>query len=141
MLKTKAKFSKIFLFALLVLAAKPCGAQKTIKEIAFHLYTDSLKKGTYNYINVDALLENNKWLPMDTSSIGFSSSAGEWYGNNLVIDTSFAQDSIVIKSFLKSSPIMTIQTVMYIKKKKDPQTLPTMEDVLPTDNRRRRKTK
>lgn len=139
MLEIKAKIIKVlFLFWFCSIGLHGF-SQNKIKEIAFHLYTDSLKKGTYNYINVDALLENEKWLPMDTSHIGFTSSEGEWFGNNLVVDTSFSKDSVVVKSFLKSNPINVIQTVIYIKKNKDPDVLPSMQQVMPSANPRRRK--
>ena len=120
-------------------ALKTAFGQEKIKEIAFHLYTDSLKKGTYNYINVDALLANDRWLPLDTSRITFSSSVGQWFGNNLLVDTSFSKDSVVVKAFYKESPIMVIEKVIFIKKNKDPQSLPSMEDVMQGDNKRSQK--
>ena len=43
---------KIFLALTLLITASSVNAQK-VDSIYFHLYTDSLKKGTYNYINVD----------------------------------------------------------------------------------------
>ncbi len=126
----KAKIVKNILGCLVLLAGRTVHAQNQVKEIAFHLYTDSLKKGTYNYINVDALLENGHWLPMDTSRISFASSAGQWSGNNLIVDKDFAKDSIAVKAFLKSSPVMLIEKTIYIKKNKDPETLPTMQEIM-----------
>lgn len=126
------------LLALVFCVSHNLHAQQNVKEIAFHLYTDSLKKGTYNYINVDALMENGKWRPMDTAHISFSSTAGQWSGNNLIVDKNFAQDSIGVKAFLKSSPIMVIQTIIYIKKNKDPESLPTMQQIMNGNQRKRR---
>jgi len=113
-------------------------AQHKVMQIAFHLYTDSLKKGTYNYINVDAFLEKDYWRPMDTSHVAFASSAGQWSGNNLMVDKNFALDSVVVRAFLKSNPIMAIDTTIYIKKNDDPQSLPTMDDIMNENKRRRR---
>ena len=42
------------------------GAQK-VDSIYFHLYTDSLKKGQHNYINVDGKLSNGSWMPVNWS--------------------------------------------------------------------------
>lgn len=140
MLYIKAKFAITLLGALLLLQPSTAKAQHHVKEIVFHLYTDSLKKGTYNYINVDALLDNEQWRPMDTSRIAFASSAGRWAGNNLILDKDFAQDSVTVKAYLKSEPIMLIEKTIYIKKNKDPQVLPSMQDILNgSDNRSKRK--
>ena len=45
-------------------------AQK-VDSIFFHLYTDSLKKGTHNYINVDGKLSNSRWHPFTEKEIKF----------------------------------------------------------------------
>ena len=58
-------------------------AQK-IDSIYFHPYTDSLKKGTYNYINVDGKLSDGRWLPMTPKEVDFTSSAGKFSGNSLL---------------------------------------------------------
>ncbi|MEO6705385.1 MAG: hypothetical protein ABIN04_06000 [Ginsengibacter sp.] len=71
---------KIFLFLLFtgpVLFAKG----QNIDSIYVHLYTDSLKKGTFNYINIDGKLSDGSYIPLDTSNIFFSSSDGKFYGN------------------------------------------------------------
>ncbi len=44
---------------------------QNIDSIYFHLYTDSLKKEVHNYINVDGLLQNGRYLPLDTSLSAF----------------------------------------------------------------------
>ena len=56
-------------------------AQK-VDSIFFHLYTDSLKKGTYNYINVDGKLDNGRWLPLTAKEIDFTATAGNFEGNS-----------------------------------------------------------
>ena len=50
---------KIFILLSAVLFSNFLKAQK-VDSIYFHLYTDSLKKGVYNYINVDARLQNGR---------------------------------------------------------------------------------
>ena len=93
-------------------------AQKT-DSIYVHLYTDSLKKGTYNYINIDEKLSSGKFIPLDTTDIIFSSSDGKFFGNSLWLDKDFKKEKVSIKVILKSYPLMYKEFTMYIKKKTD----------------------
>lgn len=90
-------------------------AQK-VDSIYFHLYTDSLKKGIHNYINVDGKLSNGRYLPLSDKELTFWSNAGIWKGNDLIIDSSYKDDSINIKATLKSDPKQSISITLYIKK-------------------------
>ncbi len=103
----------IILFSCIGISAK---AQK-IDSIYVNLYTDSLKKGTYNYINVDGLFTDGKYLPLDSSHLVFTSSYGRFYGNDLWIDTTASFDApIKICVTLRSDPTVQKTAVMYIKK-------------------------
>lgn len=104
-------------------------AQK-VENIFVNLYTDSLKKGTYNYINVDGLLANGKYIPLDSSHITFQASEGRFYGNNLWIDKDFKNEKIFIKVILKGSPQISKEFTMYIKRKPDNEILKTSEEIL-----------
>lgn len=115
------------------------GQVKEFKGIAFHLYTDSLKKGVQNYINVDGLQSDGHWFPLDTTLISYSSSGGRWEQNNLIIPTDYKKDSVVIKVFLLQQPIMTQTTTIYIKKNPDPTVLPTQQDILDRYKKRKRR--
>ena len=88
-----------------------------------HLYTDSLKKGTYNYINIDGKLSNGRYLPLDTTDIIFSSSDGKFYGNSLYLPENFSKEKVTIKAVLKSNPSVYKQFDIYIKKIPDPSNL------------------
>lgn len=103
-------------------------AQK-IDSIFVNLYTDSLKKGTYNYINVDGLTADGKYLPLDTTHLTFSSSAGTFYGNSLWIDTSMRTGAVKIKIGLKNDPSFEKSLVLYIKVKEE-EKLKTQEEIL-----------
>lgn len=98
-------------------------------SIYFNLYTDSLKKGTNNYINVDGKLSNGKWLPLTSKEIQFSSSNCKFSGNELVIPSDFALDKITVKAVLKSNPSMWLERTIWIKKKPDGD-LPTKDEIL-----------
>jgi hypothetical protein len=108
-------------------------AQK-IDSIYVHLYTDSLKKGTYNYINIDGKLSNGRYLPLDTTDIIFYSSDGKFYGNSLYLPPDFPKDKVNIKAVLKSNPAMFRQFDIYIKKIPDPKKLKTMDEILHEGN-------
>lgn len=104
-------------------------AQK-IDSIYVHLYTDSLKKGTYNYINIDGRLQNGRYLPLDTADITFSSSDGKFYGNSLYLDPGFSKQKVNIKAVLKSNPSVYKQFDIYIKKIPDPAKLQTLDEIM-----------
>ena len=104
-------------------------AQK-IDSIFINLYTDSLKKGTYNYINVDGKLSNGNYLPLDSTHIVFWASEGKFSGNSLWIDKNFKYDHVLIKVLLRSNPKLNKEFTIYIKKKPDDEKLPTPEEVI-----------
>lgn len=91
-------------------------AAQKIENIYFNLYTDSLKKGVHNYINVDGKLVSGSWLPLMTDEIMFTSSAGKWDGNSLIIDSAFRGDSVVITATLKERPAVKKSVVIFMKK-------------------------
>lgn len=93
------------------------------------MYTDSLKKGTLNYINIDGKLLNGKYLPLDSNDLIFSSSAGKFSGNNLWIDKDIAVEKVDIKVSLKNNPSLVKEFTIYIKQKPDPE-LKNMDDIM-----------
>lgn len=120
---------------LLFSAAK---AQK-IDSIYVHLYTDSLKKGTYNYINIDGKLSNGRYLPLDTSQITLSSNGGKFYGNSLYLPPDFDRKKVTIKVVLKSDPSQEKIFDISIKQKPDPELKSEQEILNERNNNRRRK--
>lgn len=109
---------KYFLLVFSVLIFRFSYAQK-IDSIFINLYTDSLKRGTYNYINVDGLLSNGRYFPLDTSHIEFKSSAGKFDGNSLWVEPDFAGEKISISVTLKKDRRQHQTFDMYIKLKPD----------------------
>lgn len=120
---------KLFLLTLSLLASVLIQAQK-VDSIFFHLYTDSLKKGTHNYINVDGKLSNGQWKPMTTREVKFSSSACEFSGNELIVPADCKEEKITITAELKADPSRRIERTIWIKKKPDDEVLPTKEEIL-----------
>ena len=115
----------LFIFTAFSIAAK---SQK-IDSIYVNLYTDSLKKGTYNYINVDGLLSNGRYLPLDSSQISFKASVGKFSGNSLWVEPNFSGEKITISVTLKQNPSQHKEFDMYIKRKPDGP-LKTVDEIM-----------
>jgi hypothetical protein len=113
-------------------------AQK-VDSIYFNLYTDSLKKQVHNYINIDGKFSNGSWLPLTDKDILFSSSAGKFEGNSLILDSSCTDKKVTIKAILKSNPAIWREITVYIKTTADNERLKTMEEVLQPSNPRKKK--
>jgi hypothetical protein len=119
---------KIF-SAILLLLSFTAKSQK-VDSIYINLYTDSLKKGTYNYINVDGRLSNGSFLPLDSTHIQFTASAGKFYGNSLLLDKNFTEEKVTIKAVLRKNPAVYKEFTMYIKIKPDNENLKSVEELL-----------
>ena len=104
-------------------------AQK-VDDIYFHLYTDSLKKGFYNYINVDGKCSDGTWLPLDTTQVQLSANTGRFKGNDLFIDSSYKGETVTVKAVLKSNPALAKQVTIYIRKRGFNEPLKTNDEIL-----------
>jgi hypothetical protein len=90
---------------------------QTLDSIFFNLYTDSLKKGTYNYINVEGHFSDGTYLPLSNKELKFTSTGGKFSGNSLFIDSAFNDDKVTVKAVV-------------IKKSPDNERLPTLDEVM-----------
>ncbi|HET9747087.1 MAG TPA: hypothetical protein VFP97_15330 [Chitinophagaceae bacterium] len=120
---------QFFLLATLIGVVTVSNAQK-IDSIFFHLYTDSLKKGTHNYINVDGKTSDGKWKPLTGKDIEFITNYGKFEGNELILPDDPTVDKLTIKAVLKANPTIWREVTIWIKKKPDPEILPTKEEIL-----------
>ncbi len=100
-----------------------------IKSIHVNLYTDSLKKGTFNYINIDGLLSTGRYLPLDSTQLAFSSSTGKFSGNSLWIDRDCKEEKVNIKAVLRKDPSIFKEFTVYIRQKPDPK-LKTLDQIM-----------
>jgi hypothetical protein len=121
---------KTILLSLILICFSLLGKSQKVDSIYFHLYTDSLKKGTHNYINVDGKLSNGKWMPLSAKEITFTSNYGEFEGNELILPLECKVEKINIKAILRSDPGIWKETIIWIKKKPDDERLPTTGEVL-----------
>ena len=131
---------RIFPFTLFICLGFLSNAQK-IDSIYFHLYTDSLKKGTHNYINVDGKTSDGKWKPLTAKDLTFTSSYGTFEGTELVLPDNPTVEKLTVKAVLKSDPKLWREITIWIKKKPDDEMLPTNEDVLKNRQQKNSKSK
>ena len=131
---------KLLLFAILITAGFMSNAQK-IDTIFFHLYTDSLKKGTHNYINVDGKTSDGKWKPLTAKEVTLTSSYGTFDGNELILPDPCTVEKLTIKAVLKSNPSTSKEITVWIKKRPDDEMLPTSDDVLKNRSQKTGKSK
>jgi hypothetical protein len=117
---------KTFLLLLFTLSTFAGKAQK-IEKIFVNLYTDSLKKGTHNYINIDGQLSNGRYLPLDSTKILFTCAQAKFSGNSIIIPANFTEEKVTIKTTLKSDPSIFKEFDVYIKKMEDPPLKATNE--------------
>ncbi|HEY0354889.1 MAG TPA: hypothetical protein VGC29_01715 [Flavisolibacter sp.] len=120
---------KIIVILGFIFCAQGLSAQK-VDSIYFNLYTDSLKKGFFNYISVDGKLSDGTWSPLDSTHILFLSDAGFFKGNDLFIDSSWTDDKVRVKAILKSNPKVWKETVIYIRKRGFDEPLKSDKEVL-----------
>ena len=127
------------LLFLLLLSSSTLFSQK-VDSIYFHLYTDSLKKGTHNYINVDGKLDNGRWMPLTDKQVQFTSSYGTFSGNELILPDNPTEEKVKVKAVLKANPAMWIEKTIWIKKNPDGP-LPTKDDMLNRETVKKSKVK
>ena len=112
-------------------------AQK-IDSLYFNLYTDSLKKGSWNYINVDAKLSNGSYTPLTTEQLNFKVSNGKLQGNSVWLDWTFKDDSVVVEVELKKDPAVRRSITIWIKKKDEQLNAPVNDSLLQQINNRQK---
>ncbi|MFT3824114.1 MAG: hypothetical protein QM731_09340 [Chitinophagaceae bacterium] len=123
------KLRVLIIFIVCSFLYRPLHAQK-VDSIFFHLYTDSLKKGTYNYINVDGKLSNGRWQPLTSKEVSFSCSSGSFDGNSLFLDSAIKEDKIIVTAILKQDTTIRKTTAIYIKTAEPTEQLKTVNEVM-----------
>lgn len=130
---------QFFTFFALLLLFNQCLAQRkktdkisntpVVDSIAFHLYTDSLKKGVHNYINVDGRLPKGGWYPLTAEDILFDCEEGHFEGNNLVLPADFKKEKVIITATYKRNQQISRKITIYIKTLEDGP-LKTKEEIM-----------
>lgn len=120
---------KLLVVLAFIFTAHAASAQK-VDSIYFHLYTDSLKKGFFNYINVDGKMSDGNWQPLDSTQVLFISDAGIFKGNDLFIDSTYKGETVRVRAILKSNPKIWKEVVIYIRKRGFDEPLKSSEEIL-----------
>src|SRR5918993_1675996 len=129
---------KVLILVFFIASHQLADAQK-VDSIYFNLYTDSLKKGFYNYISVDGKDSQGQWQPLDSTKIAFSANTGFFKGNDLFIDSSYTGDCIKVKAVLKENPSIWKETIVYIRKRPFTEPLKSSEEILNEMKEKRKK--
>jgi hypothetical protein len=130
-LHLKKIYGSLFLFFLAGLTTARAQSQQ-VDSIFFHLYTDSLKKGVHNYINVDGKLSNGRWQPLTGKELAFTASYGRFDGCNLIVDSAFKGEKIAVKAVLKANPQIWREATIYMKTVDTVERLRTVDEILNT---------
>lgn len=126
------KMKKCVLLLLFFVAAKIVSAQK-VDSIYFHLYTDSLKKGFFNYINIDGKTADGKWMPLSTNEVVLTANADsalKFDRNDLFIDSAYANETVTVKAVLKENPKVWKEVTIYIRKRGFDEPLKSNQELL-----------
>lgn len=110
-----------------------------IDSIFFHLYTDSLKKGTNNYINVDGKSSDGRWIPLTSAQLIFTTTGGKFENNDLVLPLDFPMEKVVVTARLKADTAIVKERTIFIKTRPDDEPLRSVEDVMGRPSGRKRK--
>src|SRR5690349_14071139 len=98
---------KTFLSLIILMTFLPSRSfSQKIDSISMNLYTDSLKKGQHNYINVDGKFSSGKWLPLSSKEIEFTCTTASFEGNELIIPENFKEKKVMVKAVLRSNPAL-----------------------------------
>ncbi len=101
-----------------------------VDSIFFHLYTDSLKKGTYNYINVDGKLHDGSWFPLSEKQLSFATTGGHFEGNSLFLDTGFTPEKVTVSATLRTDTSVAKTVTIYIRKKDENERVKSKEEIM-----------
>lgn len=122
------QMKQMLIILCLLNTGSPLLAQK-VDSISFHLYTDSLRKGQHNYINVDGKLSTGRWVPMTANEVRFSCTTASFEGNELILPESFTDKFVTVKAELKNDPAIWIEKKIWIRQNPDGP-LPTKEEIM-----------
>jgi hypothetical protein len=77
---------------------------------------------------VDGKLSDGRLKPFTSKEIDFSTSAGTFDGNDLILSADFSGEKVDVKAVLKSNRETWKEVVIWIKTIPDPEHLPTSDD-------------
>jgi hypothetical protein len=126
-------------FTILFICISFSSFAQSIDSIFFNLYTDSLKKGSWNYINVDAKLSNGKYIPLNEKQLIIKTSAGKQEGNSIWLDWDFKPEFITVEIQLKENKSVIQKKTIWVKKQDLQMNAPVQDSLLQQINNRNKK--
>lgn len=129
---------KLF-FTILFICISFSSLAQSIDSIFFNLYTDSLKKGSWNYINVDAKLSNGKYIPLNEKQLIIKTSAGKLEGNSIWLDWDFKPEFITVEIQLKENKSVIQKKTIWVKKQDLQMNAPVKDSLLQQINKQIKK--
>lgn len=117
------------LIGLAFAAAATAQRGQQVRRIYFNLYTDSIKTQLNYYVNVEAEMSNERYLPMDTSMIEIVADRGRMSGNEWIPPQRIDFDRVRFTVRLKGDPSMRAETTVFLKRTIDPRDDPSYGDV------------
>lgn len=126
-------------FTILFICISFSSLAQSIDSIFFNLYTDSLKKGSWNYINVDAKLSNGKYIPLNEKQLIIKTSAGKLEGNSIWLDWDFKPEFITVEIQLKENKSVIQKKTIWVKKQDLQMNAPVKDSLLQQINKQIKK--
>ena len=111
---------KKLIYILFLMVAGWTAKAQQIESFYINLYTDSLKKGTHNYINVDGKMSNGSWKPLTSRELVFKTDYGKFEGNDLILPEQPTVEKVQVTVTLKSDASISKKVTIWIKQKPDP---------------------
>jgi hypothetical protein len=108
-------------------------------SLYFNLYTDSLKKGTWNYINVEYKFAQGRVVPLTTPQIELKSDRGIWDGTSLWIDWQFPFPYVEVEVRYKSNSVLSSKKIIWIRQYDDAMQPSQTDSLLNELNKRNRR--
>jgi hypothetical protein len=126
-------------FTILFICISFSSLAQSIESIFFNLYTDSLKKASWNYINVDAKLSNGKYIPLNEKQLIIKTSAGKLVGNSIWLDWDFKPEFITVEIQLKENKSVIQKKTIWVKKQDLQMNAPVKDSLLQQINKQIKK--
>ena len=125
-----------YILLIFILGSVHCATAQSVQSIHYHLYTDSLKKGTHNYINIDGKMSDGSWKPLTAKEVELQSDYGKFEGSDLILPENTNVKKVLVTATLKSDKQKTKQITIWIKQMPDPPLHKNDKDLKPRRSNR-----
>jgi hypothetical protein len=98
----------------------------------FNLYVDSLKKGTFNYINVEGKFSNGSYMPLTSDELDFTCDSAKFDKSSLFIDSNFVPRFVKVCAVYKKDRSKKVEMRIPIRQYVAEEKLKTEQEVLGT---------